>query len=147
MVKRDVDGLLHKTRVSVAPETFNLVSITHENWLALQQYPELSPSINAPFAIFKDAWEVTLIVDATDFEKMESVLSDFKVAKSYRLITFEADLEFDVVGYFAKIARILANAGLPIMAYSSFSRDHVFIRQNDLAGALKALSGIVAEVC
>jgi hypothetical protein len=47
----------------------------------------------------------------------------------------------------AEISRILAEADIPIMALSAFSRDHLLIKQNDLASALKALREHVAELC
>ncbi len=52
--------LLKTTRVEVAPETFNLVSLRREDWLKLLENPELSPRMSAPFMIFSDKWEVTL---------------------------------------------------------------------------------------
>lgn len=61
--------LLHKTRVKVAPETFYLVSLRHEDWLKLLENPELSPRMSAPFMIFKDKIETTLLLDEVDFKR------------------------------------------------------------------------------
>ncbi len=55
--------LLNKTRIEVAPETFFLASLSHQDWLKLLENPELSPRMTTPFMIFRDKWEVTLLVD------------------------------------------------------------------------------------
>jgi len=47
----------------------------------------------------------------------------------------------------AEISKILAEAGITIGALSAFSRDHVLVKQNDLARALKVLGEHVEEVC
>jgi hypothetical protein len=62
-------------------------------------------------------------------------------------LTFDIELDLNVVGFFAEISRILAEDDVPIMALSAFSRDHLLIKQNDLAKALKALGGHVGELC
>lgn len=139
--------LLKKTRVEVAPETFALVSVRHEDWLKLLENPELSPRMTAPFLIFKDKYETTLLLDETDFQTMRHAVRDAKTERNFRLLTFDVELDFAVVGFLAEIARILAGAGISIVALSAFSRDHLLVKQEDLARALKALHDYVDDVC
>ncbi|MGH9820302.1 MAG: ACT domain-containing protein [Pyrinomonadaceae bacterium] len=47
----------------------------------------------------------------------------------------------------AEISRILAEVNIPIMALSAFSRDHLLIKQGDLAKALKTFGKYVDSVC
>lgn len=103
--------------------------------------------MTAPFMIFKDAHEVTLILDDQDLRNMRPGLAEAKVANGYRLLTFETVLDLSVVGFMASVSRILAEASVPILPISAFSRDHILIRQSDLASALKALGPHVAELC
>ena len=133
--------------MSVAPETFTLVSIRHEDWRKLLENPELSPRMSAPFMILSDPYEVTLLLDEVDFATMRHALRDAQAAGGYRLVTFEVVLDLAVVGFMAEVSRIFAEVGISIIPMSAFSRDHVLIKQADLANALKALSGHVAEVC
>ena len=139
--------LLRKTRVEVAPETFHLVGLANEQWLKLLESPELSPRMTSPFMIFKDRFETTLLVDETDFGTMRHALRDARVERGFRLLTFDTVLDFTVVGFMAEIARILAAAGISIIALSAFSRDHLLIKQENLAAALKALGEHVEELC
>src|SRR5687767_10195810 len=139
--------ILRDTRVSVSSETFAVVSLTPEALNALLADPSLSPRMTAPFMIFKDRFEVTLVLDDQDLRNMRPGLSDAQIANGYRLLTFETVLDLSVVGFMAEVSRILAEAGVPILPVSAFSRDHLLIRQTDLAAALKALSPHVSELC
>jgi hypothetical protein len=139
--------LLKSARVEIAPETFFLVSLTHGDWLKLLDTPELSPRMSAPFMIFRDRWEVTLLLDETDFGTIRYQIREGKTAGNYRLLSFDVELDFTVVGFLAEVARILAEAEISIVALSAFSRDHLLVKQNDLAKTLKVLGGYVAELC
>jgi len=143
----DAAELLRTSKVEVSPETFAVVSLRSEDWIKLLENPELSPRMTTPFMIFKDKWEVTLVLDDFDFTTVRHAIRDAKIEKNFRLLSFDVDLPFDVVGFMAQISKILAEAGVSILPISSFSRDHLLVRQNNLADALKALSGYVDEVC
>lgn len=145
--KLDASEILRSANVVVAPETFNVVSITAEEWQKLLESPELSPRMTSPFMIFKDKWEITLVLDDEDFATMRHAVRDAKVERGFRILSFDADLDFDVIGFMAHIAGIIADSGVSILPVSSFSRDHVLVRQDDLAIVLKALRGHVSEVC
>jgi hypothetical protein len=139
--------LLKSTKVEVAPETFFLVSLPHDDWLKLLENPELSPRMTAPFMIFRDRWEVTLLLDETDFGTVRYQIRNAKTAGNYRLLSFDVELDFSVVGFLAEVTRILAEAEISIVALSAFSRDHLLIKQGDLAKALKVLGEYVGELC
>ena len=142
-----ISELLRRTSVEVAPEVFFLVSLPHDDWLKLLENPELSPRMSAPFMIFRDKWEVTLLLDEIDFGTIRHQIRDAKTAGNYRLLSFDVELDFAVVGFLAEVGRILADAEISIIALSAFSRDHVLIRQADLPKALKVLGEHVAELC
>ena len=139
--------MLRKSRVEVAPETYTLISLKHDEWRKLLENPELSPRMTVPFMIFSDKWEVTLLLDDTDFQTIRHAVRDSKVQGGFRLLSFDVELNFSVVGFLAEISRILAEAEISILALSAFSRDHILIKQNDLAKALIILGEHVEELC
>jgi hypothetical protein len=139
--------LLKNSKVEVAPETFFLVSLRHETWLRLLENPELSPRMTAPFMIFRDKYEVTLLLDEIDYETVRHAVRDARVQRGFRLLTFDIVMDFSVVGFLAEVTRILAETGISVVALSSFSRDHILVSQNDLPNALKTLGPYVAELC
>lgn len=138
--------LLRRTKIEVAPETFTLLSVPRDEWLKLLENPELSPRLTAPFMIFYDCREVTLLLDETDFGTVRHAVRDAKIENGFRLLTLDVELDWTVVGYLAEITRILAAAEIPIGTLSAFSRDHLLIKQNDLSKALKILRPYLEEL-
>lgn len=144
---RDAAEFLKNARIEVSPETYSVVALSSAEWELLLENPELSPRMTVPFLIFKDKWEVTLVLDEEDFAAIRDAVSASRVEHGFRMLSFDVKLEFNVVGFIARITSILAEAGVSVLPISSFSRDHVLVRQIDLASALKSLRGHVAEVC
>jgi hypothetical protein len=144
---RTAAEILRSCRLIVAPGTFTLISVDRAGWQRLLSDPALSPRMTSPFLILMDAYEVTLMVDDTDLAAMRSGLSDAKIEKGFRMLTFDSAMGFDVVGFIARVAQILAAAGVPILPIAAFSRDHVLVKQDHLAAALRALGPHVEELC
>ena len=88
-----------------------------------------------------------MLLDETDFGTMRHAVRDAKIERAFRMLTFDIQLDFSVVGFMAVVSRILAEADVSIVALSAFSRDHLLIKQDDLAKTLKALGPFVAELC
>lgn len=147
MINKKIFEILRRTKVEVAPEIFSLVALTPENWQKLLEKPELSPRMTAPFMIFKDRWEVTLLLDEVDYRTVRAGLAEAKTETGFRLLSFDVVLDFSTVGFLAALSGILAEAGISIIAVSAFSRDHLLIRQEDLAESLKVLGRYVEELC
>lgn len=139
--------LLRTAKLVVAPETFAVVGMPRGELLRLLGDNSLSPRMSAPFMIFMDAHEVTLILDEVDLANMRPGLGSAQIANGYRMLTFDIVLDLSVVGFMAEVSRILAGVGVAILPLSAYSRDSLLIKQDDLATALKALGPFVDEVC
>jgi hypothetical protein len=146
-MNKKVSELLRQTKIEVASEIFFLVALKNEDWLKLLENPELSPRMSAPFMIFKDRFEITLLLDEIDFGTIRHAVREGKTESGFRLLTFDIELDFSIVGFMAEISRILAEAKISLIPVSAFSRDHLLIKQSDLSNALKALRGFVADIC
>ena len=145
--KADALELLRRTRVKVAPASYFLIGMRHEDWTRLLENPELSPRGSAPFMLLRDEHEVTLLLDETDWRTMRHAARDARIEGGFRLMTLDIELGWNVVGFLACVTEIFAEAGISCGALSSFSRDHLLIKQDDLAAALRALGPHVAELC
>jgi hypothetical protein len=143
----DVEELLRQTRVRVAPSTYFLIGLRHEDWTRLLQNPELSPRGDAPFMLMRDEHEVTLLLDETDWRTIRHAAREARVEGGFRLVTLDLELDWNTVGYLTRVTGILARAGISCGALSAFSRDHLLIKQDDLGAALRALGEHVAELC
>ncbi|WP_457548574.1 ACT domain-containing protein [Archaeoglobus sp.] len=89
------------------------------------------------FAIVKLS-EITAVIP-------EGAMEDLKVKEvefGFRLITFEANLPFDTVGFISKISRALAEANIPILVFSSYHTDHILIKEDFVERAIETLRNI-----
>ena len=141
------NDLLRETRLQVAPATYVVIGLRHQDWQRLLENPELSPRADAPFMILRDAHEVTLLLQEEDWRRIRHAVRDAKIETGYRLVTLDIELPWNTVGYFARVTEILAAAGISVGALSSFSRDHLLIKQEDLGRALRVLGEHVGELC
>jgi hypothetical protein len=144
---KTIPELLRETRIEVEPATYALLGLSHQEWSRMLEDPELSPRADAPFMIFRDQREVTLLLQEDDLVRIRHVARDARVERGFRLLTFELELPWNVVGYLAQVTKILAAAQIPVGALSSFSRDHILVKQEDLGKALRVLGEHVAELC
>ena len=60
-------------------------------------------------------------------------------------IRFEAPMAWEVVGFLARVAGGLAEAGVPIGAVCSYARDHLFVPERSLEAARAALGRLFPE--
>lgn len=104
----------------------------------------LVAEIGEPYcALIVDKDEVSLMIPqgaraAYSARLRAASLSD----KEYRLITLEAALEPELVGLLARIAQALATAGIPILSFAAYSRDHFFVPQENFDQAILALKSL-----
>ncbi|MCM3906170.1 MAG: ACT domain-containing protein [Pyrinomonadaceae bacterium] len=145
--QKTVSDLLRETRIEVHPATFVLLGLSDQNWTRLLENPELSPRAESPFLVFRDGREVTLLLEENDWQRIRHLVRDAKIERGFRLVTLDIELPWNVVGYLARVTEILAASGIPVGALSSFSRDHLLVKQDDLARALRVLSEQVKELC
>ena len=92
--------------------------------------PEFSDKV---FAIIKDQNEVTVVA------KEGFVSQPIAVEGYFRRITFDVALPYDLIGFAAHISTLLANKNIPILIYSAYSTDHLFVKEEDLDSTVETL--------
>jgi hypothetical protein len=97
-----------------------------------------------PFtALLVDKDEVTLMLEEEDYEEYKKRFLGHKLGETrYRLITFDVELEPTLVGFMAKISAALADAQITMMPFAAFSRDHLFVQEQDFEKAMAVLEGL-----
>lgn len=60
----------------------------------------------------------------------------------WRALTVGGEFPLDAVGVLAVLTRALGEARVPVMAFSSFSTDHLLVPESHLGRALAALSQV-----
>ncbi|MFK7934140.1 MAG: ACT domain-containing protein [Saprospiraceae bacterium] len=94
------------------------------------------------FAMVTDYQEITVIqrtdeVDENNVEERED---------GYVILTFDMVLPFELTGFLAEVAAVLAEAEIAIFAISGFSTDHVLVKEADLEEAVAALERLGAVI-
>lgn len=97
--------------------------------------------IGEPFcALLADKDEVTLMIPAEAWDDFAKRLPGHTLSSQrYRLITIDAALEPDLIGFMAHISRALADAGVSILPFAAYTRDHLFVAEDNFDLAIATL--------
>jgi hypothetical protein len=87
------------------------------------------------FAVVRDRNETTSIIEQSKLRSQKFL----GMEGDWRLISFDMILPFSLIGFFAHVSGGLAREGIPIIAISAYSTDHIFVKNKDLDRAVKAL--------
>ena len=88
--------------------------------------------------------ETTVIIEQSKYND-ENVI---EIEKDWKILTFDMILPFGLIGFLAKVSKVLADEKIPIFVISAYSTDHILVKEKDLARAeekLKELGCIVEE--
>ncbi len=97
--------------------------------------------IGMPFSAFiADKDEVSLVMPLEAWQAYTNRLPGASQHGRYRLITFDLELDFELIGFMALIAEIMRDIEIPILALSAFSRDHLLIPDDRFQKAWDALA-------
>jgi hypothetical protein len=87
------------------------------------------------FAVIRDKKEITVVIDESKIKKGDVI----EMEKGWKILTFDMSLPFELVGFLAKVSKVLAEAGISIFAISTYSTDHILVKEKDLPKAIKKL--------
>ena len=96
----------------------------------LKVAPEFSDEV---FSMIRDKNEVTVVAK----EGLE--LQPISEERFFKLITFDVPLPFELTGFLAHISALLASKSIPVLAFSAYSTDHIFVKEEDLDSAVEVL--------
>ena len=117
----DAQDYLAGSRIKIWKETFSL--------LKANSVPKKF------FAVIRDEFELTVIVDENEIEPSTFIAEE----KNWRLLTFDTVLPFELVGFLAVVAQALAREDISIVSISSYSTDHILVKEKNLKKAIATL--------
>ncbi len=92
------------------------------------------PAINDKvFAVITDGAEITVVAE------LRNGLEVLEEEKPFRIISFDTKLPFDLIGFLAYITKLLADQNISLFAISSFSTDHILMKEVYLDRAMEVL--------
>lgn len=125
----DLDSYFRSSTFSISEDTYSIIQGT--------------VMYHDAFAIIKVADDdITLIVkqkDATYHIPSKEILA---IDNGWKIITIDAELPLDLVGFFARISQALADEHISIFAISSFATDHILVKEDNVEEASKILKNL-----
>ncbi len=94
------------------------------------------------FANIIDKNDITVIIDQSKYDERNII----EIERDWKLLTFDMVLPFGLVGFLAHVSRALADEGISIFAVSSYSTDHILVKEKDLARAREKLESLGCTV-
>lgn len=94
------------------------------------------------FATIEDETETTVVVEHDDVGSVDVSA----VESGWKRLTFEMNLPFELVGFLATVATALAEADVSVFVLSSYTTDHVFVKENNLDAAVPQLEQLGCDV-
>ena len=86
-------------------------------------------------AVIKDHNELSVIIDNQQLDQTPYL----KAEDNWKILTFEAVLPFELVGFLAAVAKVLADAKISIFALSAYSTDHIMVKADKLTETKEVL--------
>ncbi|MBU3105593.1 ACT domain-containing protein [Clostridium gasigenes] len=69
----------------------------------------------------------------------ESIPTDIKYEKDWKVLKVEGPLDFALVGILAGISSLMASKGISIFAISTYDTDYILIKEKDIDNAIELL--------
>lgn len=142
--------------MSLSPELLEVIAQTHLRTdgcdYALQRYALAQAHTvmhwlhgdEIPFfcAIW-DSDEFSLMMKREKWDIPSAIGQAVSTSPVYKRITFDIVLDFTLVGYLAAMTEVLATHDIAVLAFSAFSRDHIFVQASDFSRAWHALQDFI----
>jgi hypothetical protein len=137
-------GLRHvfaESRLYADEREYVVVSISLD---ALYEGTAMLAKMGEPFSVAViDKDELTLVFPRDVWTVAREALPWADESPGYRLITFDVSLELGLVGYIATLVHVVAEAGVSLLVFSAYQRDHFLVLEEDFDQAWAALTAFI----
>ena len=136
-----IQRILEKAILYTDDQPYSLVKLPSQ---AITAAASIVAEIGQPFsALIVDKDEVSILAPSQLVSEFSTRLRDHMLNPiTYRLITFDIELEPDLVGFIAYVSVALADAGISILPYAAYSRDHLFVSEEQFDETITVLKNL-----
>lgn len=133
----EAQSFFARTKPIPRPERFAMVAVRpSEREMAFR----IAGSTTGFCAVLDVGTEISLLLPQDRWTQVAPVFLEPAVTTDFRVVSLETtDVDLDAIGYISTITGALARAGVPVALLSAFSRDHLLVRDRDLARCLDVL--------
>ena len=135
-----IKKILAQTKIKENPNDYSIVFVDpSQRDKALNAVKSLPPFIS--YTLTTD--EVSLVMCTNDWIQMKKSFPGHKEEGPYRLITFDIILDLSIVGFLSVVSSALADSGVSVYAISTFLKDHILVKKEDVGKAVAVLNGLI----
>lgn len=134
----DLDAALRRMRWTVLEGPFALAGFPEPPGAA-----DLELVLDEPASLVREGGETTLLVRQASLGDLLARHPGAQVQRDLAWIRFELPMDWELVGFLAKVTGALAAQGVPLGAVCGYSRDHLFVARPHLARARLVLSRLL----
>jgi uncharacterized protein len=98
--------------------------------------------VSGSFATIADHTEITVIAKTGTVQK-DSIFAE---EAGWNILTFDMVLPFELVGFLAVVTKILADEKISVFALSSYSTDHILVKEKDLPKTIEKMAELGAII-
>jgi len=142
-LNENLKKLLSKTKLLLHPDDYFIVSIDANDESKARL---ILNSLNPFSSITFDKSEISLVIKSKEWNNLKKRFSRYKEEGPYSLITFDIVLDLSIVGFLSVISERLAENGISIFAISTYLKDHILVKSEDVSKALRILKHMI-ETC
>ncbi len=135
-----IAGLVAQTALRVDSRLFTIVGVPVSLEISVRK---AIADVHAPFFVQFFPHEQTIVLAEDEWVRLKGKFPGAREEPGYRLVTLEANLDWQVVGYLSVVTAALAGAGIAVGVLSSFHHDHLLVRADRLDDAVAALQHLV----
>lgn len=121
-----IESLIEEGRFFVREETYVIV--------------KANKIVDNAFAIINDGKEITIVVEQWTGSHALFSKDCIDIDRDWKIITFDMELPFELVGFISTIASALAKERISIFVISAFSTDHLMVKNSDLEDTINVLT-------
>lgn len=121
--------LFAETKLETSPKTFSIVSIPVKY---LESLMKILPTDGDFLSLTKDRNdEISLIIETDKWKSLDKGSIHSACSDNWRLFSFYSEGLIEIVGYLAKICVLLAQNNINLMAFSTYQKSHLMVKEAD----------------
>jgi hypothetical protein len=142
IISEKIRHILANSTLREHPDDYSLVMIdVDEQEMARELLKNLKPYSSITFT----TEETSVVLRSSDWKRLRDNFGKYDEESPYRLITFDIVLDLSLVGYFSVLASVLAENGISIYAISTYLKDHILVKKEDIESALQVLQRLIDD--
>jgi len=138
----DMRKILAEIRVKEHPDDYSIIFIEPRDE---EKARTLLRDLKPYFSVIYTGEEVSVVLRSSEWTKLRASFPGHREERIYRLITFDIVLDLSIVGFLSVVSTALAESGVSIYALSTYLKDHILVKKQDVAKAIMVLNGLVSD--